>query len=81
MMNPFHLPFPMDPRLKELAKAGGCATAGAALGKGLVVAKGATAIGVLAKGAGLGAAAGPVGMAAGAALGLSCYALYKIATA
>ncbi len=63
---------------KEVAKAAGFATAGAALGKGVVVAKGMTAIGVLGKGVGLGAAAGPVGMVIGAGIGLAGYGLYRL---
>ena len=64
---------------KECAKAAGFATVGAALGKGAVAAKGATAIGVLGKGVGLGgAAAGPVGMVIGAGIGLAGYGLYRL---
>ena len=64
---------------KEFTKIVGFATAGAALGKGAVVAKGATAIGVLGKGVGLGgAAAGPVGLVIGAGIGLAGYGLYRL---
>lgn len=69
----------MTDRGKECCKAAGVTAAGAAVGKAVVVAKGATAIGVLGKGAGIGGTtAGPVGAAAGAVIALAGYGLYRL---
>ena len=51
---------------------------GTATGFGCSKLAGATAVGLLLKGAGTGAAAGPVGAALGAIGGLACYGVYKV---
>jgi len=65
-------------KMIEVVKAAGSAALGTVAGVAVVEATGATAIGVLAAGAGWGAAAGPVGAAAGALVGLAGYGLYKL---
>jgi hypothetical protein len=62
----------------EALKAGGAATAGAAVGYGAVAAAGLTAVGAAGSGAGIGAAAGPVGAAVGALTGLAVYGIYRV---
>ena len=56
------------------------ASMGANLGSLLVMSKGFTAVGVLGKGAYLGASAGPVGIALGAVAGLALYGLVRAVT-
>ena len=69
----------MSNRSREAAKAGASATVGAVVGKAVVVAKGATAVGALKAGGGLGGmTAGPVGVVAGAVAGLALYGLYRV---
>ena len=59
-------------------KAGAATAGGAAAGYGIVVATGMTAAGMTGGGAGVGMAAGPVGGAIGAIVGLAAYGLYRI---
>ncbi len=56
------------------------ASLGANLGSLLVMSKGFTAVGILGKGACLGAPAGPVGMALGFVAGLALYGLKRAMT-
>ena len=62
----------------EAAKAAGAAAVGATAGYAAVAAAGLTAAGAVGSGAGIGAAAGPVGMAFGAIAGLAVYGIYRI---
>lgn len=62
----------------KAAKAAGAAAAGAAVGYGAIAASGLTAAGMVGGGAGIGAAAGPVGAAAGAVVGLAAFGLYRL---
>jgi hypothetical protein len=71
---------PMAKKNNESYKAGAAAAAGGAAGYAATTASGMTAIGVIGKGAGMGAAAGPVGAAAGALIGLAGYGLYRLFT-
>ena len=63
---------------EEVAKAGGAAAVGAGVGYGAVAATGVTAAAMTGTGAGFGAAAGPVGAAIGAVVGLAGYGLYRL---
>jgi hypothetical protein len=54
-----------------------CAAGGAALGSAAIAASGFTAAGMVGGGAGIGAAAGPVGMAFGALAGVAAYTTYR----
>ena len=65
-------------KMRKAMKAGGAAAAGAAAGYGATAASGLTAVGFVGSGTGIGAPLGPVGMAAGAALGLALYGLVKM---
>ncbi len=64
--------------LNEAGKAAASAGVGAATGYGVITATGMTAAGMVGGGAGIGAAAGPVGVAFGALAGLSVYAVYRV---
>jgi len=50
---------------------------GAAVGYGAIAASGFTAAGMMGGGAGIGAAAGPVGAAVGSLAGLAAYGAYR----
>lgn len=63
---------------KEAAKAGGAVVVGAGVGYGAVAATGVTAAAMTGTGAGFGAAAGPVGAAIGAVVGLASYGVYRL---
>lgn len=63
---------------REAATAAVSAVAGAITGYGVVATTGMSAVGVMGSGAGIGAAAGPVGMVAGAVIGLACYGVYRV---
>jgi len=62
----------------EAVKAAGAAVVGGTAGYGVVTATGMTAVGAVGSGAGMGAAAGPVGIAVGAVAGLAVYGLYRV---
>jgi hypothetical protein len=64
-------------RLREPMKASLHAGVGAVAGASAVTATGMTAVGIVGTGAGIGAAAGPVGIAVGALGGLAVYGLKK----
>lgn len=69
----------MSDRKKKCTEATIAAGAGSAAGAAVTKVAGVTAVGVLTKGAaGGGAAAGPVGAAIGALVGLAGYGLYKV---
>ena len=59
-------------------EATGSAAAGAGIGVGAVTASGLTAAGMVGSGTGIGAAAGPVGAAAGALVGLAFYGVFRV---
>ena len=58
---------------KQALVAGG----GSVVGSGIIAATGMTAVGMVGGGAGVGAAAGPVGAVAGATVGLAVYGIYQ----
>ena len=62
----------------EAGKATGATVAGAGIGYGVVAATGVTAASFVGGGTGIGAAAGPVGAAIGATVGLAAYGVYKV---
>lgn len=66
-----------DEMLTEKQKAVVSAVVGGAAGYGAVAATGLTAAGMVGSGAGIGTAAGPVGVVAGALIGLAGYGLYR----
>jgi hypothetical protein len=68
----------MADTVDEATKAGVATATGAGLGYGVVYLTGMTAVGAVGSGAGVGAAAGPVGAAIGAGLGLAAYGVYRI---
>lgn len=59
-------------------KAAGSAVGGAAISYGTVAATGMTAAGMVGGGAGIGAAAGPVGIVAGTVIGLAAYGVWSL---
>ncbi len=63
---------------QEAIKAGAATVGGAALGYGIVATTGVTAVGVIGGGAGIGSAAGPIGTAIGALVGLAGYGVYCV---
>lgn len=67
-----------DSTAEKVVKVAGSAAAGAAVGYGAIAASGLTAAGMVGGGAGIGAAAGPVGAAIGAITGLAAYGIYKL---
>ena len=67
----------MQQRTKSLLQAAGAAGAGALAGKGTVMMTGMSAVGMVGQGAGVGAAAGPLGVVAGAIVGLAGYGLIR----
>ncbi|MDQ5911238.1 MAG: hypothetical protein QG599_3335 [Pseudomonadota bacterium] len=67
-----------DSTAEKVAKVAGSAAAGAAVGYGAIAATGLTAAGMVGGGAGIGAAAGPVGATIGAITGLAAYGLYRL---
>lgn len=62
---------------KEPVKAASSAAAGMVAGHAVIATTGITAAGMVGGGAGFGAAAGPVGIVAGAVTGLAAYGVYK----
>ncbi len=62
----------------EAIKAGAATAGGGVVGYGVVTIAGTTCIGWLTAGAGGGCAAGPVGIVAGAVVGLAGYGIYRI---
>jgi hypothetical protein len=54
-----------------------CAAGGAAAGSAVIAASGFTAAGMVGGGAGIGAAAGPVGMVGGALVGVAAYTVFR----
>jgi hypothetical protein len=65
-------------KAEQAAKAAGAAAVGATAGYAAVAAAGLTAAGAVGSGAGIGAAAGPVGVGFGAIAGLAVYGIYRI---
>ncbi len=61
----------------DLKKAAGAVAAGGVVGAGTIAVTRATAVGILGGGAGIGAPAGPVGIVAGAVVGLAAYGAMK----
>lgn len=63
---------------EKLAKTGAAGAAGAVVGYGAAEVAGATAVGVLLEGGGVGLAAGPAGAVAGAVVALAGYGIYRL---
>lgn len=70
--------FSSNKKEDKVFKAALSTVAGGLTGGGLVAASGLTAVGAVGGGAGIGAAAGPVGILAGAVLGLTAYGAKKL---
>lgn len=68
----------LDGKTKRVLQAAISAGGGAVAGKAVTTATGMAAVGMVGKGAGVGAPAGPVGAAAGALIGLAIYGLFKV---